>query len=66
MDRSSVNFHSKQSKAFDELSASSRKLLTRIDSQKYVETLEDLVENRLGIDLQQEMRSQPTWRKVDL
>ena len=44
---------------------SSRKLLTRIDAQKYVETLEELVEDRIGID-PKDLQSAPTWRKVDL
>ena len=60
-----VNFHTKQTKAFDDLSQSSRKLLTRIDAQKYVETLEQLVEDRIGID-PKDLQSAPTWRKVDL
>ena len=61
----SVNFHTKQTREFDDLPKASRKLLTRIDHQAYVESLEKLVEEDLGID-PKSLQSDPKWRKVDL
>ena len=61
----SVNFHTKQTREFDELPKASRKLLTRIDHQAYVESLEKMIQRDLGID-PKTLQSDPKWRKVDL
>lgn len=60
-----VNFHTKQTRAFDELDKANRKLLTRIDHQAYVESLESMVQKELGVD-PKSLQSDPKWRKVDL
>jgi len=55
------NFKRPQSRRFDTLDKSTRKLFTRVDSKTYTKQLETLIEEMLGTEKLKQMRSRSEY-----